>query len=81
MKVYVAKFGSKYLKEHQRAGGADIITLTDKLFKAKEVDRENYGSLAKLIGLGADIIEVTFYESTENWDIEREMKESEEDEE
>lgn len=77
MEKYVAKFGSKYLKEHKIANGVDVITLTDELFEAKEVDRESYHSLARLIDLGADIREVTFFESTKNWDIAEELKKME----
>lgn len=75
MKKYVAAFGSKYLRRYEIKNGLVSITLIDDLFDAIELDRKNYSLLAQLIDLGADIKEVTFYESIENWDIKNELKE------
>lgn len=80
MEKYVAKFGGKYLKKYEDDRGLAYILLTDELFDAKKLDRKNYGLLAKLIGLGADIIEVSVFEYSQNYDIKKELMESEEDE-
>ena len=78
MEKFVAKFGGKYLRRYEIERGLASILLTDDLFDAMELDRKNYGLLAKLIGLGADITAVSIFEYSHNYDIKKELMESEE---
>lgn len=80
MDKYVAKFGVKYLQEYTVSGELISMLLTDELFNAKEIDRSDYHILRKLIDVGADIKEITVFESSENWDIKDELEELEQDE-
>lgn len=77
MEKHVVKFGKKYLKSYVANINTDIsqIELTDEIFKAREIDRKDYVLLNRLIEVGADIVEVTFFESNKTWNIETEIEE------
>ena len=82
MKKYVVKFGEDYVRDYERScGGIISVQFTSNLFNAMEVNRSLIRELKKFINLGAEIKEVTFFESNENWEIDNEIKELEEAEE
>lgn len=78
MEKYVIKFGNKYVEDYETGGGEILrIGLTNDLFNAIEVKRRPADELKKFIDSGAEVTELTIYESNKNFEIKREIEESE----